>query len=215
MLRLVLFSTVRLFGDALAVFLQAQQQISEVAYCHTAMRLVEDVAAFGPDAVLFDLNGESVLQEARAVNSSFPETPLLAIAISETPDTVLACADAGFSGYVPRHASIKELFATIDMVIKGECACHPRIAGSLLREVYRRRQPGSDSTIRHSLTRRESEILSLLGRGHSNKEIARELNVSLATVKNHVHSVLQKMGVARRSEAVSRLRDEPWLAHSA
>ncbi|MEA3275528.1 MAG: response regulator transcription factor [Pseudomonadota bacterium] len=176
---------------------------------------MEAVVAFEPDAVLFDVNGEDAMKEAQALNRAVPEIPLLAIAIPETAERVIACADAGFLGSVPRQASIAELCAIVDMAIRGECACHPRIAGSLLRELGHRRQQGSVSFSRESLTRRECEILRLLARGHSNKEIARELCVSLATVKNHVHSVLVKLNVGCRTEAVSRLRDEPWLAYSA
>lgn len=215
MTRLVVFSAVRLFGDALVACLTTQKCIAEVTCCHSANRLVEDVVAFEPDVVLFDVNGDKAMQEAYALNSAVPDIPLLAIAIAETSEKVIACADAGFSGYVPRRASITELCMIVDMAKKGECKCHPRITGSLLRELAQRRQRRSDSALHDPLTRRECEILRLLGRGHSNKEIARELGVCLATVKNHVHSVLLKLNVGCRTEAVCRLRDDPSLAHSA
>jgi two-component system nitrate/nitrite response regulator NarL len=213
--RLFVFSTVRLFGDALAACLVVQECVCEVTCCHVASRLVENVVSFQPDAILFDCNGENAMQEAYALSSVVPEIPLLALAIPETPEQVIACADAGFLGYVPQHASIAELCRITDMAIRGECACHPRIAGTLLREIRGRRHWRSESTQREPLTHRECEILRLLSRGKSNKEIARELCLSPATVKNHVHSVLMKLHASGRTEAVSRLRDEPWLAQSA
>jgi len=213
--RLFVFSAVRLFGDALAACLVTQEGVSEVTCCHFANRLVESVVSFQPDAILFDISGESAMKEAYALSSAVPEIPRLAIAIPETPEQVIACADAGFLGYVPRHASVAELCAIVEMAIKGECACHPRIAGSLLRELARRRKERSEPTLNEPLTRRECEVLRLLSRGQSNKEIARELCLSVATVKNHVHSVLVKLHASCRTEAVSRLRDEPWLAQSA
>lgn len=215
MTRLVVFSAVRLFGDALTACLAIQKEISAVTCCSSANRLLEEVAAFGPDAVLFDITGENALQDAYALNVAIPELPLLALAVPETPQHVIACVDAGFRGYVPRQASVPELCTIVEMVVRGECACHPRIAGSLVRELGRRRQQCSQSPPFGTLTRRETEILRFLARGQSNKEIARELCLSLATVKNHVHSILQKLKVDRRTEAVSRLRDEPWLALSA
>jgi DNA-binding NarL/FixJ family response regulator len=215
MTRLFVFSAVRLFGDALATCLETRECISEAACCHSANRLVEQVIAFEPDAILFDISGENAMSEAHALNSAVPDIPRLAIAIPEIPEHVIACADAGFLGYVPRHASVAELCTIVEMAIKGECACHPRIAGSLLRELGRRGQKGPDLIASEPLTRRECQILRLLSRGQSNKEIARELCLSLATVKNHVHSILVKLHVRCRTEAVSRLRDEPWLAQSA
>ena len=215
MTRLVVFSPIRLFGEALVACMEIRKQISKVVYCHVLNRLSEEVVAFEPNVVLFDINGENAMQEAQTLNAAIPEISLLAIAISETPEQVIACADAGFSGYVPHRASIEELCKIVEMAKKGECICHPRIAGYLLRELGHRRQLNSYSAIRDPLTRRECEVLRLLGRGHSNKEIARELCLSVATVKNHVHSVLIKLNVGCRTEAVSRLREDPRLAHSA
>lgn len=63
-----------------------------------------------------------------------------------------------------------------------------------------------------SLTQREGEVLQLIGDGQSNKEIARELSLSVATVKHHVHSILQKLKVPSRAQAVRRVRDAPWIA---
>ena len=118
MIRLVVFSAVRLFGDALAACLENEEHISEATSCHSANRVVAKVVAFKPDAVLFDINGKSAMQEAFALRSAVPEVPLLAIAIPETPEQVIACADAGFSGYVPLQASVAEVCAIVDMAIR-------------------------------------------------------------------------------------------------
>jgi DNA-binding NarL/FixJ family response regulator len=214
MTRLIVFSPVRLFGDALAACLEMQESVSEVGCCHLSTKLHAQVVDFEPDAVLFDVNAEDAMQQAFALSSALPEIPLLAIAIPETPDEIIACADAGFLGYVPRQASVEELCVIVDMAIAGQCACHPKIAGSLFRELNRRRQECSHTTRGEPLTPREREILGLVSRGRPNKEIARELDLSLATVKNHVHSIFLKLHVSCRTEAVSRLQDEPWLMHT-
>ena len=214
MTRLFVFSPVRLFGDALAACLEMQEDVSEARCCHLSNALLEQVVAFEPDAVLFDVNAENAMQQASSLSSAIPEIPLLAIAIPETSEQVIACADAGFLGYVPRQASVAELCAIVDLAIAGQCACHPKIAGSLFRELSRRHRECSHLKGDEPLTSREREILRSVSRGRSNKEIAREFDLSLATVKNHVHSIFLKLHVSCRTEAVSRLQDEPWLMHA-
>ena len=69
-------------------------------------------------------------------------------------------------------------------------------------------------TLNAALTRREGEVLQLIGRGLSNKEIARDLSLSVATVKHHVHHVLEKLQLPRRAQAMRRVRETPWIASS-
>lgn len=95
-----------------------------------------------------------------------------------------------------------------------ETRCHPKVVTSLLKEL-RRRRGFSDSSEGEPLTRRESEVLRLVGRGFSNKEVARSLNLSESTIKAHMHSIFAKLRVRRRGEAIARLRSEPWLEGSA
>ncbi|MCP4936410.1 MAG: response regulator transcription factor [bacterium] len=99
--------------------------------------------------------------------------------------------------------------------LRGECVCNPLIAGSLLREVRRRQKIAHEQVGSELLTRRECEVLRLLGQGVSNKQIARELNLSVATVKNHVHNIFAKLNIHSRGEALARLRNEPWIARIA
>lgn len=90
--------------------------------------------------------------------------------------------------------------------------CDPKVSGALLRELRSRRRKTTEEQGNDPLTRRECDVLRLLGRGASNKEIARQLGVSDATIKNHVHEVLAKLRVHRRAQAAARLREQPWIA---
>jgi two-component system, NarL family, nitrate/nitrite response regulator NarL len=139
---------------------------------------------------------------------------LMALAVTEIPCEVIACAEAGFSSYVPREASIEELTAILKMALRGEVPCHPTITSGLLREI-RRRQHAPESDPSEPLTHRECEVLHLVGRGLCNKEIACRLCLSPATVKNHLHSIFGKLRVGGRTAAIARLRTEPWLERSA
>jgi two-component system, NarL family, nitrate/nitrite response regulator NarL len=209
-MRILIFSHIRLFGETLAISLRDTKCFSQVITCFQADVLVEVVTNAIPQIVLIDFASESALKEARSVCDKFPEIPVLAIALPERADKVISCADAGLVGYVPMEASMKELLTSIQRAIKCECDCHPKIAFDLLREI-RRRQEHVDSLVTKPLTQRESEILRLTGRGLSNKLIARELDLSEATIKNHLHNIFCKLQIHSRAEALAHLRNEPWI----
>jgi two-component system nitrate/nitrite response regulator NarL len=209
--RVMVFSKVHLFGEALASCLQSYDEIREVNVCYVIERLMEDVVSFNPDVVLLDIQGGSALKAAQVLNDACPDKCILALALSGTSDEVIACANAGLNGYLPHQASVADLRASIHMAVKGECVCVPKITGSLLREIGHRREQASDSVLEGSLTRRETEVLRLVCRGLSNKQIARELALSVSTVKNHLHSIFGKLQISCRMEALTRVESKPNL----
>ena len=169
-----------------------------------------------PDVMLVDMAMLESASTVRAIAEVDPRVTVVALAVPETEGHVLACAEAGVSGYVPRQASLTDLVATIESVAYGEAVCSPRIVAGLFRRVATLaadRAPAAPST---ALTARQAEILDLIDQGLSNKEIARRLFIEVATVKNHVHNILEKLEVHRRGEAAARMRRlqlEPDLRH--
>jgi DNA-binding NarL/FixJ family response regulator len=120
--------------------------------------------------------------------------------------TIVACAEAGIAGYHLRSESLTDLIALICKIADGEAVCPPRVSAILLRRLSAlaaERSPAGEELV---LTEREIQILSLLELGLSNREIAARLCIAVHTVKNHVHSVLTKLGVSNRAEAASRFR---------
>ena len=213
-MRVLVYSPVRLFGEGLATCLCTTQCISSAAAVCVLERLYRRIDEHRIDIVLFDITGKRGLNGARALAENFPEVPIVALAIREVSDEVIACADAGLVSYVPRQASLEELVSIIDLARDGRARCSPEVTGCLLRELRLRRDRTKSAGIDPQLTCREAEIFHFLGRGWSNKRIAIELNLSVATVKNHVHNLLGKLNVGSRFEAQRRLRNEPWLARS-
>jgi two-component system, NarL family, nitrate/nitrite response regulator NarL len=119
-------------------------------------------------------------------------------------DDVLACARHDVAGYLDRAAGIDELFSAIERVSSGELVCPPSVTSVLIRQV------GTSAAVEPTprrLTPRELEIIALLEEGLSNKQIATQLQIEVATVKNHVHNVLDKLDVKRRSQAARRCRE--------
>jgi two-component system nitrate/nitrite response regulator NarL len=131
----------------------------------------------------------------------------LAFAVEEVTSEILHCAEAGAAGYVTEDASIDDLVAAIESIAREELLCSPRIAAKLfgrLSESADRR--ATDPYQLRTLTSRERQVFDCIRLGHSNKEIARKLNIAEPTVKNHVHRLLEKLEVATRAQAAARSR---------
>jgi two-component system nitrate/nitrite response regulator NarL len=159
-----------------------------------------------PEIVLLDVAFPDGIEAAMGLSAALPDASVVALAVAETEENVLAWAEAGVAGYVPNTASVDDLVALIGQIRRGEQPCPSRIAGSLLRRIgasERVARPSLPSPT--ALTRRELEISRLIVAGLSNKDIARRLGISLGTTKSHVHNLLGKLSVQRRAEVMARM----------
>jgi DNA-binding NarL/FixJ family response regulator len=173
------------------------------------------LSTFDVQLVLVDVTQGLDLFDLRAISHEWEAIPFVALGLTEQRQTVIQCGRSGFSGYVPRDASIDGLCAALSDTVAGRLACPPEISGGMLRALFRKEEgDGGGPDLDLSLTRREGEVLELLGRGLSNKEIGEDLCVSVATVKHHVHHLLEKLKLPRRAQAMRLVRDAPWLAHT-
>lgn len=213
--RVLLYASAKLFGESLGACLRQDDSIEEVHVLHDIVELPHTTRQAHIDVVLFDVTSGQPLGAVRALTDELSDTPVVALAVSPDAHAVIACADAGFVGWVPRDASLDELVGIVRMAMRGETDCDPKLTRSLLEELRRRRDPRAFLEPDAQLTRRETETLRLMSLGLTNKEIAGELHLSVATVKNHVHAVLGKLQLKRRSEARRLLHEKPWLLRSA
>jgi two-component system nitrate/nitrite response regulator NarL len=213
-MNIVVLTAVRLLGDGLAACLASQPDIAVVAVVDDLSRLRAALATAPTNAVLVDVTQSIDLWDATTIAHEWPGVTLVALGLAERRQDVIKCGQSGYAGYVRRDASIDELCAQLRGIVDGKLPCSPEIASWLWQALApnptRQEKPVSDP----QLTLRESQVLELVGQGFSNKEIASALNVSVATVKIHVHHVLEKMQVTRRSEAMRRVRDAPWLGRN-
>jgi DNA-binding NarL/FixJ family response regulator len=212
---IIILTPVRLFGDSLAGCLASGADVSVVAIVNTFSVLRETFKSAHIDMALIDVTQGIDLDEVRVVAAHWPAIALLALGLRTEQQDVVRCARAGFAGYVPRDASIEQLAQIMRDVAGGRLSCPPEVAGEMFRALYRetlgeRPQPGAGA-----LTARECEVLRELGYGRSNKEIAREFGLSISTVKHHVHSVLEKLQVDCRAQAMRKVRDTPWILGSS
>jgi two-component system, NarL family, nitrate/nitrite response regulator NarL len=202
--RLAVVSPIRLYREGLAASLAATGRVDVVAVCLRVAPSLPELTAADPDIVLLDASADDAGVAVRMLAGAVPGARVVALAVVETEADVIPLAEAGVAGYLTVDQSLAELTETIVAVARGETPCSPALAGMLLRRVAA--LAGSGAPERAALTRREEQILALLGRGLSNKEIARDLQIGLPTVKNHVHHILEKLDVTSRSAAAARAR---------
>lgn len=197
---------VRLYSDGIRQFLGSQPGYRVVGVAARSSELLLKVEQRLPDIVLLDQALPGALETLRGIRRLHPSSRVISLGEPATDDTLLAWAEAGVAGFVAREASVEDLLLSLEGSIKGELHCSPRVAGQLLRRLASRAELDPTQPPRLPLTGREAEIFRLVELGHSNKEIATQLGIEVGTVKNHVHNLLEKLRVRRRSEAVERLR---------
>jgi two-component system, NarL family, nitrate/nitrite response regulator NarL len=205
-IRLVIASSVRLVREGLIASLRDRDGIAVIEAVNLDREGIARIAAVTPDVVLVDVAPADAMAMTRLLKVACSEAKLVAFALAEIDDDVFACAAAGFSGYVPRESGADELYCALMDAAGGRMSCAPHITAAMFSRLYDLLRQRPALMPLPSLTARESEILTLAEEGRSNKEIARHLRISSATVKNHIHNILQKLNVARRGEAVARLR---------
>ena len=213
-IRVLVAADVRFYREGLAQGLGAQDDIVVLGTVADGDEMLERVREIAPDIVLLDVAMPETLALVRTLSRNVPPVRVVGIAIPEVDEDVIACAEAGMHGYVPREASLEDLLASLRSVAAGELLCSPRIAATLQRRVTALASAWRPEAPLARLTARELEIVQLIDKGLSNKEIARTLFIEVSTVKNHVHHILEKLGVRRRGQAAARMRSRPWSSRT-
>ncbi len=206
---LLVASDVRLYREGLEQMLREAPGLSVSAGAASAAETLDRVQDTRPSVVLLDMAMKGALAVARQIARQYRGMKVVALGMPEFETEVLSCVSVGVAGYVTRSASIDDVLEAIQAAARGEARCSPRVAGFLFRHIatLSKQRPAPAAGVH--LTAREAQILELLRRGMSNKMISRTLGIELPTVKNHVHSILAKLGVHRRAEAMLLFRDEP------
>jgi DNA-binding NarL/FixJ family response regulator len=208
-LHIVVVSGVRFVREALADILERDPLVSVVALCTDLIEAVALRPILQPDVVLVDATipeGPNVLRRALDIA---PEMRIVAFAVRETEDDIIAWAEAGVIGYIPSTAALADLVRLVVDIHRGEQVCSGRVAAGLLRRIALSANRGNGlytTFLPPGLTERERLVAELLGTGLSNKEIARQLSISLTTTKSHVHMLLGKLNARRRKQVAEYFR---------
>ncbi|MFE9691856.1 response regulator [Micromonospora sp. NPDC005806] len=195
-LRLILVDDHPVVRAGLRALLGARPDMTVVAEAATADDAVRQAAALRPDVVLMDLqlgdgaDGVAATEQLLAL----PDPPrVLVLTTYDTEEDIMRAIEAGATGYLLKDCPPDELFRAVHAAAAGQTVLSPPVAARLM---DRMRGP------RTTLSSREVEILTLLARGHANKEISRRLFISEATVKTHLVHIYAKLGVDSRTAAV-------------
>jgi len=192
---------VRVYRDAVARAFDGHVEIRVVGVARAAADALRLIDELGPDVAFVDVSAPAGLTAARAIAAT-PTRPV-AVAAPEDDAQVIACVQAGVTGFVGREGTLTDLVDAAHAVLRGETAFSPRIFAALLRAVAATPVTPPSGV---PLTARERQIVALIDEGLSNKEIAARLCIGVSTVKNHVHNALDKLGARGRSEAAARMR---------
>jgi DNA-binding NarL/FixJ family response regulator len=168
---------------------------------HDADAAVSGIASLRPDVVLVDVHmpGGGGVGVIRRIHERHPGVRFLALSVSDAPEDVIAMIRAGARGYVTKTISPHDLAGAIRRVNEGDAVFSPRLAGFVL-DAYAGAAPDPVDEELDQLTQREREVMRLIARGYSYKEVAARLYISVRTVESHVSAVLRKLQLSSRHE---------------
>lgn len=196
--RVFLVADVRVHRDLLATALADEDGIVVAGSAHGDVACLA-VGMSEADVILVD--GESLAGPGtvRALAAAAPEAKIVVTGVREDESGVVDLVEAGIAGYATVEQPLAELAAVVAAATDGVLQCSPRVSAALAQRVTALAAVRRQSK-RHALTPREREIAALIADELSNKQIARRLSIEPATVKNHVHNILRKLGVSRRDQ---------------
>ena len=189
--------------QGLRTFLETRADFVVVGEAGDGDAAVAEAARLQPDVILMDLvmPGVDGLEAINRIRAADPGARILVLTSFASAEQVLPALRAGAAGYLLKDAAPAEVEAAIRAVHRGEGLLDPAITATVLAEVSRPAAEADTDAGFASLTRREREVLALLGRGMTNATIARELFVAEKTVKTHVSSILAKLRLSDRTQA--------------
>lgn len=197
----------RLFLEGLRALLGSLGGLEVVGEATTGAEVVAQAALLQPDVILMDigmpeLNG---IEATRKVLSASPHIGILMVTMFDDDESVFTAMRAGARGYVLKGADQTELFRAVTAFAHGEALFSPSVAKKLIR-FFAIPRPDLPLNAFPDLTERERDVLTLIAQGRGNAAIARDLDISSKTVRNHVSNVFSKLQVADRAEAIVKAR---------
>jgi len=193
--------------------LQAQSDIVVLGEAADGAEAVEACLKLQPNVVLLDIRMPALngIEAARRLRDEAPNVATVLLTAYDEDEYVSAAIKVGASGYLLKTVRASELIEAVRRVRMGEVVLHPAIARKLARLFVKNLDPTAEEQL---LTQRERDILKLVCQGELNKEIARELGLSVRTVEGHLNAILSKLSVRSRTEAAMYATSKGWFTEN-
>lgn len=197
--RVLLADDHALFRRGLASLLAGRDDIDVVGEAGSGQEAIDRAHELMPDVILMDVRmpGLGGLEATRRIKEEMPYVRIVILTVSEDDEDLFAALKNGAQGYLLKNIDPEDLIACIHQVQRGEAPLAPPMASKILKEFS-----APPTRLGPALTQRERQVLELVARGDANKEIARHLQISENTVKNHLRNILEKLHLQNRVQAV-------------
>lgn len=209
--RILLVDDQRLMREGLRTLLELEPGMRVIGEAANGQEALEQYAELAPDVVLMDVRMPVMdgVEATRQLLARWPQARIVILTTFDDDEYVFDALRAGALGYLLKDVSIQELTDAIHAVMAGGVLIEPSVARKVVAELARLRlaEPQSPSSLVEPLSEREQEILRLVARGLTNREIAQRLFLAEGTVKNYVTNILSKIGARDRTQAAVRARD--------
>ena len=201
-IKIILIDDHTLFRSGIKALLLRQHDLEVIGEASDGLSGIKMISQLQPDVVLLDLdmpgmNGREALSQIISIN---PQQAVIMLTVSEDSDDLTECMRIGARGYLLKNINADFLLESIRKAADGDNVFSPEMTAKLVRSLISP-QPAQGTQTLSSLTPREMEILGYLAAGHSNKIIARHLNLAESTVKVHVQNLLRKLNLSSRVQA--------------
>ena len=206
MIRVLIADDQTLVREGLRAIAELEDDIAVIGEAADGREAITLARRLHPDVVLMDVRMPRVngIEAAAQIRADLPSTKILMLTVSDEEEDLYEAIKAGANGYLLKEISVEEVAEAIRAVMQGQSLISPSMASKLLSEFNAlvRRAEDRQQFPAPALTSREIEVLRLVAKGMSNREIAEELYISENTVKNHVRNILEKLHLHSRMEAV-------------
>ncbi|MFD8388079.1 response regulator [Streptomyces sp. NPDC059680] len=204
--RIVLADDQPLVRSGLRVLMADHPDLEVVGEAATGEEAVRQVRETGPDVVVMDIRmpGMDGIEATRRITAGHASTRVLILTTFDEDDHVYGALRAGASGFAVKDMALDDILAAIRVVAAGDALIAPSVTRRLIADFVERRTaaPERSGRLLEGITEREREVLTLVGRGRSNTEIAQDLFITVATTKSHVSRLLSKLGARDRVQLV-------------
>ncbi|MES0856276.1 response regulator transcription factor [Geobacillus sp. G4] len=218
--RIAIIDDHQLFREGIKRILEFEGDFEGVAEGSDGSEALSIVETYRPDLVLMDINMPDIngVEATKQLIEAYPDTKVVVLSIHDDENYVMRALQTGATGYLLKEMDADTLIEAVRIVAEGGSYLHPKVTHNLIREYRRLTTEKGGAVVKqevrrplHLLTRRECEVLQLLADGKSNRAIGEALYISEKTVKNHVSSILQKLNVNDRTQAVVVAIKNGWV----